>query len=173
LTTERNAIATPQRIEAGSDVDVMGDEQSLTRCQAKDKALVAAAVVIVGEHSLDNTFTAHLNTALLSLIGVRDHLIGSRGGTRRQLNETEQCGTKIERCQAQKDKPRRHSKKNCPATPPVAWLSLCAVLIPHLPRAQPPLLVMADHVDDKVIETGAPIALPKLTDVHKYARASG
>ena len=47
LTIELNSIATAQCFDAVGDVDVMGDEQGLTRCKAEDKALMAAAVIVV------------------------------------------------------------------------------------------------------------------------------
>ena len=47
LTMERNSVATPQCFDTGSDVNVMGDKQGLTRCKSEDKALMAAAVIVV------------------------------------------------------------------------------------------------------------------------------
>jgi len=47
LTMELNPVATAQRFDAASDVDVMGNQQGLTRCKSEDKPLMAAADIVV------------------------------------------------------------------------------------------------------------------------------
>lgn len=41
------------------------------------------------------------------------------------------------------------------------------VLIPHLLCTTPPLVIMTDLVDEKIIETWTPVSLLELADVNK------
>ena len=76
LTIERHSIATLQCFDTGSEVNVMGDKQGLTRCKSEDKALMAASVIVVRQNSNDHTFAANLDAASLSLVRVGDCIVG-------------------------------------------------------------------------------------------------
>lgn len=47
LTKERNSVATLQRFDARSDVDIVCDKKGMPGGKPEDKSLVAASVVVV------------------------------------------------------------------------------------------------------------------------------
>lgn len=76
LAIEDNTVAIVQCCDARSEIDIVGDQQGLTGGKPEDKALVTAAVVVVGQNAIHHAFSADLKAALLSLECGRDRLIG-------------------------------------------------------------------------------------------------
>jgi hypothetical protein len=85
LTIKRNSITTCQCFDAWSDIYVVGNEQGLTGGKSENKALMAAAVVVIRKNPIYHTFAAHLNATLLGLERLFKFIISRRRGTRERL----------------------------------------------------------------------------------------
>lgn len=174
LTRERHPVAGIQGWDARRDVDVVGDQQGLTRCPLEDEALMATAVVVVGQHASDHPVTADLNATLLGSEGIADRRICRRGGTwRLRLAGADARRPGLDRYQGQQDQHNgrnRHDPREGLRVDGLLWLAI--PLITDLHRAGAALPVDTQPVEDHILEAGTPTSVLELADVNEHVRAS-
>ena len=77
---ESNHIAFAQGVDAGGQIDVVCDEESLSGRHFEDKPLVTAPVAIISEEADHPPFALHLHVASTCLKGPRHLIVVGRRG---------------------------------------------------------------------------------------------
>lgn len=102
LTVKLYPVTDTNSGDTGRQVDVVRDEQSLVRGEAKYESLMAAAFCIVGQDPRHNTFAFNLKITSLFPECVAKYLIGVSGiGRAHQIDVAEREGPAVRVCEIQ------------------------------------------------------------------------
>lgn len=78
LAAEGDNIAYAKADDSWRQIDVVRDEQGLSRRQSHDEPLVSATIVVVREHPANDALPFHLHVARVLLEGVGEYLVAAR-----------------------------------------------------------------------------------------------
>ena len=78
LAAERHHVAFAKADNSRRQIDVVRDEQRLTRGERHDEALMPASVVVVREHPANDALPFHLHVARALLEGAGERLVAPR-----------------------------------------------------------------------------------------------
>lgn len=96
-------VAKPQTINTWCQIDIVSDEQRLTRFKFKDESLMPAAVIVISQNACDGT--ASLNLESRSPFTNRRYEFGvRRPGRRRLLRHTRGLFESVIRCDQSRDR---------------------------------------------------------------------